>query len=127
MYQPYADRKFYQEVYQGNTINEENIDKSLKKASRHVDTLTFNRIVGVFTKLTEFQKEIIQEVTCSLADFEFENKELIESVLSSYSINGVSMNIGNSWNIKVINGVAIPYDLYNQLAQSGLTCRSFYY
>ena len=39
----------------------------------HIDTLTYNRIVGRdFENLTKFQQDIIKEVVCKLADFEYE-------------------------------------------------------
>ena len=119
----YATLEEYKASY--STIEQDaDIEKALKKASRHVDTLTFNRIHGIgFENLSPFQKEIVKEVTCNLADFEYENQELITSVFSSYSINGVSMNFGNSWNVKVMMGVAIPTDLYETLKQSGLCTR----
>ena len=86
----YVDKSYYIDVFKGNMIDENDIDKSLRKASRHIDTLTFNRVNGLgFENLTDFQKDIIKEVTCELAEFEYENAELIENVLSSYSINGV--------------------------------------
>ncbi len=124
MYTPYATVEEYKKNY--SDIPDENIEKSLKKASRHIDTLTFNRIQGIgFDNLTEFQKEIIKEVCCELANFEYENEDVITSVLNSYSINGVSMSFGDSWNIKVLKGVAIPTELYETLSQTGLCTLSF--
>lgn len=124
MYTPYATVEEYKKNY--SDIPDENIEKSLKKASRHIDTLTFNRIQGIgFDNLTEFQKEIIKEVCCELANFEYENEDVITSVLSSYSINGVSMAFGDSWNIKVLKGVAIPTELYETLSQTGLCTLTF--
>ena len=103
---------------------EEDIEKYLISASRHIDSLTFNRIVAKgFENLTEFQQEIIKTVCFDMANFECENEDLINSVLQSYSINGVSMQFGSSWNIAVVNGVAIRRDTYNLLAQTGLTYR----
>lgn len=107
-------------------IPDADLKAALKKASRHIDSLTFNRIVGVgLENLTPFQVDIVKEVTCELANFEYENAELIENVLSSYSINGVSMNIGGSWNVKLIKGVAIPTELYETLKQTGLCVLTF--
>lgn len=121
----YADTEYYLNEYKGTTISEDNLEKVLKMASRHVDTLTYNRIVGKgFDNLTPFQQDIIKTVCCSQADFEYENEELINSVLQSYSINGVSMSFGSSWNMTIINGVAIRADLYDLLKQTGLCCRS---
>lgn len=124
MYTSYVTVEEYKKNY--SDIPDENIEKSLKKASRHIDTLTFNRIQGIgFDNLTEFQKEIIKEVCCELANFEYENEDVITSVLNSYSINGVSMSFGDSWNIKVLKGVAIPTELYETLSQTGLCTLSF--
>ena len=124
MYTSYVTVEEYKKNY--NDIPDDSIGKSLKKASRHIDTLTFNRIQGIgFDNLTEFQKEIIKEVTCELANFEYENEDVITSVLSSYSINGVSMAFGDSWNVKVFKGVAIPTELYETLSQTGLCTLAF--
>ena len=124
MYTSYVTVEEYKKNY--NDIPDDSLEKSLKKASRHIDTLTFNRIQGIgFDNLTEFQKEIIKEVTCELANFEYENEDVITSVLSSYSINGVSMAFGDSWNVKVFKGVAIPTELYETLSQTGLCTLAF--
>ena len=45
-YEPYADPVFYQETYKGNTIPEDDLEQALLQASRHVDSLTYNRMVG---------------------------------------------------------------------------------
>ena len=74
------------------------LKKALRQASRHIDSLTYNRIVGQgFSNLTPFQQDLIREVVCQQADFETENADEINTVLQSYSINGVSMQFGNSW------------------------------
>lgn len=122
----YADAEYYLNTYKGNTIPTDSIEKALKNASRHIDTLTYNRIVGKgFFNLTQFQQDIVKEVCCQMADFETENEEVLNSILQSYSVNGVAMSFGgNSWNVKVQNGVAIKADLYELLQQTGLCCRS---
>ena len=123
-YTGYVDQTYYTDAYNGSTIPSADIAKKLIQASRHIDTLTFNRIVNVgFDNLTEFQQEIVKEAACRQADFEYENAELIESVLQSYSINGVSMEFGNGWNVKIENGVVMRKDLYQLLSQTGLCCR----
>lgn len=123
-YEPYADERYYSREAGGEII-EDDVDKYLRTASRHIDSLTYNRIVGRgFSNLTQFQQDIIREVCCELAEFEYENEDLIQNVLQSYSINGVSMSFGNSWNVKVISGVAIRSDIYEKLAQTGLCCAS---
>ena len=87
-------------------------------------SLTYNRIVGRgFLNLTEFQQEIIREVICRQAEFEYENADEISSVLSSYSINGVSAQFGSSWNVFTGKGIAMKRDDYTLLCQTGLCCQ----
>uniref|UniRef100_UPI000AC19440 hypothetical protein n=1 Tax=Clostridium sp. NkU-1 TaxID=1095009 RepID=UPI000AC19440 len=62
-------------------MSEEELERHLRQASRHIDSLTYNRIVGRgFSNLTEFQKEVIQEVICQQADFEYENADEIGTI-----------------------------------------------
>lgn len=119
----YADETFYKNGYLG-THNSENLNRILKTASQHIDTLTFNRIVGMgFDNLTPFQQSVVREVCCQMADFMIENKDLIETTLSSYSINGVSMAFGDNWNVVTSQGIALSRSTFELLKQSGLTRR----
>lgn len=123
-YKSYASESYYEGQYEGTLIPEDDQRKALIQASRHVDSLTFNRIVGIgFDNLTEYQKGIIREVVCQQADFETENADMISSVLSSYSINGVSMQFDSAWNVYTDKGVAMRRDTYALLCQTGLCCR----
>ena len=123
-YEPYVTPEYYKDTYKGGIVPEEELSKALRLASRHIDSLTYNRIVGRgFLNLTEFQQEIIREVICRQAEFEYENADEISSVLSSYSINGVSAQFGSSWNVFTDKGVAMKRDVYALLCQSGLCCR----
>lgn len=123
-YEPYASPGYYQGKYEGTLIEDDDLKKALVQASRHIDSLTYNRIVGRgFSSLTRFQQDIIQDVVCQQADFETENADEINSVLSSYSINGVSAQFGSSWNVFTDKGVAMKRDLYALLCQTGLCCR----
>ena len=124
-YEPYADPEYYRKEYNGVLIEDEiTLRKALVRASRHIDSLTYNRIVGRgFSSLTEFQQDIIKEVTCQQAEFEYENADEISTVLSGYSINGVSAQFGESWNVHTDKGIAIKRDTYALLAQTGLCCR----
>ena len=124
-YEPYVTYEYYCDAYKGDVIPMDELDKALKQASRHIDSLTYNRIVGRgFSSLTEFQQEVIREVVCRQADFEYENVDLLTSALSSYSINGVSAGFnGQAWNVFTGKGVAMKRDDYALLAQTGLTCR----
>lgn len=100
---------------------EDTADFYLKRASQKVDSLTFNRIVGRnFDNLTEFQQGIIKEVTCYIADFDYNTS--LNNGLTSYSINDVSMSFDKS-NLITINGIEIEKDTYSILVQSGLTYR----
>ena len=123
-YEPYATPEYYTDTYGGTLILENDIERALQIASRHIDSLTYNRIVGRgFSSLTQFQRDIIQDVVCQQADFETENAYEINSILSSYSINGVSAQFGSSWNVFTDKGVAMKRDLYALLCQTGLCCR----
>ena len=122
-YISYATAEDYA-IHGNNGIPVEELEKALRRASRHIDSLTYNRIVGRgFSNLTEFQQDTIREVVCRQADFEHENADEISSVLSSYSINGVSAQFGESWNVFTGAGVAMQRDVYALLCQTGLCCR----
>ena len=128
MYQPYVDENEYFNTFHGDVLKEENADKYLKKASRDIDVLTYNRILKKgFNELTLFQQVIIKEVCCEHASFLFENESMLDTYLSNYSINGVNMSFGNSWNLQVYDGVAMDKSLYERLSITGLCSRSFYY
>jgi len=123
-YVPYITPEYYKETYKGSMVPDDDLEKALRQASRHIDSLTYNRIVGRgFSNLTEFQQEVIREVVCLQSDFEYENADEINTILSSYSINGVSAQFGSSWNIFTDKGIAMKRDVYSQLSQTGLCCR----
>ncbi len=123
-YEPYASKEYYQNEYQGSIVPEDKLLKALRQASRHIDSLTFNRIVGQgFSNLSRYQQELIREVTCQQADFETENADEIDTILQSYTINGVSAQFGSSWNVITEQGVAMKRDVYALLCQTGLCCR----
>lgn len=123
-YEPYADEAYYTNVYQGSALPEEERSRSLKQASRHIDSLTYNRIVGRgLSGLTDFQREIVQEVCCMQAEFEYQNREIFDMILQGYSIGGVAMQFGESWNVTVQSGIPMRRDVYEQLCQTGLCSR----
>lgn len=122
-YTSYADLADYMAMYP-EAEPEESFERSLLQASRHIDSLTFNRILAKgFDNLTAFQRELIKEVCCEQARFEMENADEINMILSSYSINGVSAQFGSSWNVFTDLGVAMKRDVYAKLMQTGLCCR----
>lgn len=110
--------------YESELIPDNELKKSLEQASRHIDILTYNRIVAVgFDRLTAFQQRIVKEVCKQLAEFEYENSDILNNILQSYSINGVSMSFSGSWNVIVQGGVAIRRDIYELLCTTGLCFR----
>lgn len=120
-YEPYATAEDYTALF---SDKDEPTAAVLRSASRHIDSLTFNRIVAAgFDNLTGWQQEVIKEAVCRQAQFETEHADVIDSVLSSYAINGVSMQFGESWNVYVQDGIAIRRDVYALLEQTGLCCR----
>ena len=122
----YATALYYQQEYGGSQISGTDLARSLYNASRHIDTLTFNRIVAkTFKGLTSFQQGIVQHVCCVLADFEAENQDILQAAVSGYSINGVSLNFGASGTLYSQGGVIIPRALYGELTQTGLCYKGF--
>ena len=120
----YADKEYYAKIYGGSMIPEDEIERALDIASMHIDSLTYNRIVGRgFSGLTEFQQNMVRRVCCMQAEFEYENAALIQSLLDSYSLNGVSMSFGSNWKVTTAAGVAMRRDVYAMLCQTGLCDR----
>ena len=120
-YKPYVSKEEYKDSYNGSVIPDGDLERVLRQASRHIDSLTFNRIVAAgFDHMTAFQQETIKEVVCMQADFEYENADEINTILSGYSING---QFGSSWNVFMEKGIAMKRDVYSLLTQTGLCCR----
>lgn len=108
--------------YSGN-IPAEELEKRLRRACRDIDSLTFNRIVKAgFENLTEFRQGLIKEAVELHADFCYDNADLLESPLSAYAINGVSMSFDKS-KIVTVGGVTTSSEVYSLLMQTGLCCR----
>jgi hypothetical protein len=117
----YADYEYYTKTYGGSIITAENAPKSLQNASDAVDSLTYCRIVSRgFGAISDYQKSIVQNVVCALADWQTENADILTSPYSSYSINGVSASWAPGSGVKKINGVFIPSHLYAELVKTGL-------
>jgi len=123
MYTPYVSATEYTTL--GYTaIPADSLNKFLVDASRNVDKLTFNRIVKIgFDHLTDFQQELIKEVVCKQAEFLYNNADVINSILSAYAINGVSMQFGTGFNVVVEGGVPMQSTVYSLLEQTGLCWR----
>lgn len=105
----------------GEIPDKETAEKHLDLASCDIDNITFNRIKKIgFENLTDFQKSIIKKAVVLQADFRVENEDWLDSALSQYSINGVSVNYGNSKSVSVVNNVFIPNTTLAILKQTGL-------
>lgn len=97
--------------------------EDLTGAGRDIDTLTLCRIRALgWEGLTPFQQGVVAEVLEGLAKFRAANKDLLESTVSGYSINGVSVQYTGGISVTRVGGVVIPRDLYALLEQTGLTC-----
>lgn len=123
----YADTTYYYETYKGVMDDPYQLAKYLEDASNEIDALTYYRINRIgWEKLTDFQKEQIQRVCCRQADFRFNNADIFESPLDSYSINGVSMGFGNSSYYGIYNGIPMENTTYKMLLATGLATNIFY-
>ena len=128
MREAYADVHYYMN-YSGawsegdHGVKEPALDHSLCLASDAVDALCFGRIRKIgFDNLTEFQQEKVKKAVCLHAKFLLTYGDLLNSPLSSYGINGVSMSFDAS---KVVTqgGVTTNQAVMQQLRQSGLATR----
>lgn len=120
----YVDYEYYSKTYGGKIITAEDAPRALQKASDTVDALTYCRIVerGV-DGLTPFQKGVVQRVVCALAEWQENNADLLDAPYNSYAINGVSVSVGATKNVRQVCGVMIPSGLYAELVKSGLCYR----
>lgn len=95
-------------------------EQRLADAQMVVDSLTYNRIVRRgFENLTAFQQRLVKESVRKQANFAYENAEMLDSPLSSYSINGVSMGFDKS-KVMEINNITTTREVYGLLIQTGL-------
>ena len=95
----------------------------LSRAGRDIDTLTFCRIRALgWEGLTPFQRGAVSGAVKGLAQFQADNADLLESTVSGYSINGVSVQYSGGVSVTRVGGVVIPRELYARLEQTGLTC-----
>jgi len=112
----YADYSYYTQEYGGSALDSASAAKHLRKAQGIVDILTYGRITGCggMEQLTAFQQKTIKDVCCELADFEYENADILENPISGYSINGVSVQYANA-DLKKVSGITIPSSLHQKL------------
>lgn len=107
----------------GLSGDESTITPLLEQASDAVDALCYGRIRRIgFNDLTGFQQEKVKKAVCYHAAFLYAHGDLLNSPLSSFGINGVSMSFDAS---KVVTqgGVTTNQAVMQQLRQSGLVTR----
>lgn len=120
---PYVDATYYKDIYLGTIIPVDQRDKALKDASRDIDSLTYNRITSTgFNNLTDFQKNIIKEVTCLHADFKSQYGDFLDSPISGYGAGSTSVSL-KSTGIAGQNGISTSKQVYAMLKQTGLMTR----
>lgn len=124
----YVDYAYYKNVHHGILLSKEEADKYLERASEQANLICRGRIEGIgFEGLSSFRQNEIKKFVCYQAEFLFQNEDLLQTYLNSYSINGVSMQFGNSWNLHVESGLAMPRELYQRLLRTGLCYRGWGY
>ncbi len=116
---PYADFEYYTDTYGGTVLDSDGAAVALRDASYTVDALTYCRI-GSLQTLTAFRRDIVQRVTCMLAEWQTENADVLSNPYSGYSINGVSATFGKGVGVRTVNGTLIPNHIYSELVKTGL-------
>lgn len=93
-------------------------------ASEHIDILTHDRINVIgWDNLTQYQRRTISRVCEKLAIFEYDNKQALNSPVSSMSLGSVSMSFNFDTDAyHKERGVIIPSALYELLMRTGLCC-----
>ena len=117
----YLDYEDYKKINHNSEITEENFEFLEKRAEIDINALTFNRIAD-FEQLTSHQQWLVKLAMALQINFIYSNIDLLDGVLSSYSIGGVSINLDTSKAFK-INGVATTNEVNNALMQTGLCYR----
>lgn len=114
----YATSQDYLNYY---TAVPDDFERLVAKASRDIDTLTHCRINGIgWYDLTEFQRDAVTEVCCDIVQFMDENRELLQTPLSGYSINGVTMQFKFNPTVFVQGGIVMRQCTYGRLITTGL-------
>lgn len=95
----------------------------LEQASDEVDALCYGRIRSIgFDRLTPFQQDKIKKATCYHAAFLCTYGQMLQSPLSSYGINGVSMQFDGTRTVTQ-GGITTSNAVIAQLRQTGLASR----
>lgn len=118
----YLSIEEYQQLNTGELIRDNiALVKLIRESEEDIDTLTFYR-VGELESLSKYQQAQIKRAVCDQVNFRSENAELLETPLSSYGVNGVSMAFdGNK--VRCVNGVYTSVRAYNLLLSTGFLYR----
>lgn len=120
---PYATKEQFLQMFPDTEMTAQEIENQLEAASVDVDGLTFNRITACgFDRLTAFQQDRVQRAVCQQADFRFQNADLFDGVIQSYSLNGASVTFDKD-RIVTVGETMTSSSIYAGLKQSGLCCR----
>ncbi len=122
----YADAAYYQNIYGGTKMTEDTvIESKLKEAQEKIDSITYNRIVGIgFDRLTEFQKEKVQTAMCVQADYMYDHgyNDENDADISSYSVLDISVNVDRNNKDTVAKKNHMSERAYDLIKQTGLNC-----
>lgn len=122
----YADYEYYAGEY-GGTMEREEAEKALERASDDLNALCFGRIdARGFERLKAFQQGKIRRACCLQADFLHDNADALDSSIESYAINGVSMTFGNPSLYSVVGGTPVRNSALALLRQTGLASGCVY-
>mgnify|MGYP000889074662 CR=1 FL=1 len=115
----YVDSDCYKNTYRGSIIPDEELENKLELASDDINSLTYNRIVGIgFDNLTPFQQDKIKKAVCLQAEFLYKYSDFMNLPVDSYSAGSLSLSLG-----KESNGIKTSDKVINYINQTGLTCR----
>ena len=114
----YAEQSDYEALY-GSAPDD--FAQLARKASHSIDILTYNRIAAAgFEHLTDYQRTTITECCCEMVKFYSDNAGMLDMPMSSYSINGVSMQFGLNPTVYSRSGLILPQTAYGMLMSTGL-------
>jgi hypothetical protein len=83
----YTSQDYFISNYGDKVIPLELLERYIKKASREIDLYVIHPIVG---PLVDGEEEIIEDCCCELMVFLYKNRQIEQSIMKSFSINGVS-------------------------------------
>ena len=120
----YVSVAYYTETYHGSIPNDK-VESMLKEAQEKIDSITYNRIVGIgFDNLTEFQKEKVRDAICTQADYIYEHgyNDENDADISSYNVLDISVNVDRNNKETSAKKAHMSERAYDLIKQTGLSC-----